>query len=63
MIGFDCHNATEPLRGDSLFFIWYSFNQSQRWKIALALELPSSFEPETPGLGIQSLRSCLKKGV
>ena len=30
MIGFDCLKATEPLRGDSLFFIWYSFNQSQR---------------------------------
>ena len=62
-MGFKCFKATEPLRGNSFLFtiqfpglqefLVFNWLSSEGWKTELILEPTSSFEPETPGLGIQ----------
>ena len=57
---FQCLNATEPLWGDSLFFIMSPqgfvvliLSTLVEWKAGPVIEPPSGFEPETSGTEIE----------
>ena len=57
-IGFNCLEATELLKGDSLLFTTQSpgvtgTNLIDLERMWFTLEPPSGFEPGMPGLGIQ----------
>ena len=62
----NCLKTTEPLQGDSLLFTTQPLRLPGTYlidlikKAELTLEPPSSFEPETPRLGIQHI-NCLQK--